>query len=335
MRFGNFQAVHLLWTAVAVAVLYVLTLRGTRKVLQRFAAPELLKEITHGVSYGRLYLKAAFITVSLLLCIVALMRPQWGFHLEEVKRRSSDVLIAIDVSKSMLASDVKPNRLSRAKLAVNGLIKKLKGDRIGLIGFAGKAFLFAPLTVDYNGFLLALNDLSVKSIPVGGTNIAAAIDEAISIYSKNSAKDKSLILITDGEDLEGDVAEAAQRAQEAGVKVYTTGVGTAAGELIQVTDDKGNVGFLKDENGNIVKSRLDESTLEQIALTTGGGYIRATGVDLGLELIYDEKISHTEKSETEERMEKRYNERFQYPLAVALILLTVEAFIGRGRSEKS
>ncbi|MBF0520610.1 MAG: VWA domain-containing protein [Nitrospirae bacterium] len=338
MRFGNYQLVYLLWGVVVVAIFYVLAFKSRKKALTSFATAELLKDITQGLSYRRVYVKAALIIISIFLCIVALMRPQFGFHLEEVKRGGSDVLIAVDVSKSMLAADVKPNRLLRSKLAVEGLLKKLKGDRVGLIGFAGRAFLFAPLTADYNGFLLALNDLSMKSVPVGGTDIASAIDEAIKVYSisgeEKSTKMKSLILITDGEDLEGGTVEAAERAKAAGIKIYAVGIGTAEGELIQITDEKGGVSFLKDESGNIVKSRLDEGTLEKIALATGGAYIKATGADLGLDLIYEEKIASGKNFATEDKMERRYNEKFQYPLAAALLLLMIEALINRGIREK-
>ncbi|MBF0458352.1 MAG: VWA domain-containing protein [Nitrospirae bacterium] len=327
MRFGNLQAVHLLWAAAVTAVFYILAFKAGKKALRRFADAGLLNDLTMGLSLTRQYLKAALIAAAIILCVTALMRPQWGFHLEEVKRRVSDILIAIDTSKSMLATDVKPNRLQRSKFAVNDLIKKLRGDRVGLIGFAGKAFLFSPLTVDYNGFMLALNDLSVNSIPVGGTDIASAIDEAISIYKDNPSKDKSLILITDGEDLAGNALAAAERAKTAGMKIYTVGIGTPEGELIQVADEKGSSQFLKDSEGNMIKSRLDEGTLEKIALTTGGSYVRAGSAELGLGLIYDEQLSHADKKEMDEKMERRYNERFQYPLALALIFIMIEALL--------
>lgn len=327
MRFGNLQAVHLVWAAAVTAVFYILAFRASKRSLNRFAEAGLLNELTIGLSLSRQYFKAALISAAVILCVTALMRPQWGFHLEEVKRRVSDILIAIDTSKSMLATDVKPNRLQRSKFAVNDLIKKLRGDRVGLIGFAGKAFLFSPLTVDYNGFMLALNDLNVNSIPVGGTDIASAIDEAISIYKDNPSKDKSLILITDGEDLAGNALAAAERAKADGMKIYTVGIGTPEGELIQVADEKGSSQFLKDSEGNMIKSRLDEGTLEKIALTTGGSYVRAGSAELGLGLIYDEKLSHADKQEMDEKMERRYNERFQYPLALALIFIMIEALL--------
>ncbi|MCG6551861.1 MAG: VWA domain-containing protein [Candidatus Magnetominusculus sp. LBB02] len=331
MRFGNAQAAYMLWAAVVAAGFYIWALMAGGRSLRRFAEPELVNDITMGLAPKRRLLKAALITAAVLMCAMAMMRPQWGFHLEEVKQRVSDILIAIDTSKSMLAADVKPNRLQRAKFAVADLIKKLKGDRIGLIGFAGKAFLFSPLTVDYNGFMLALGDLGVNSIPVGGTNIASAIDEAINTYKDNPSKDKSLILITDGEDLEGSALQAAQRAKDAGMTIYTVGIGTPEGELIQVRDDKGGVQFLKDSEGNMVKSRLDEGMLEKIAITTGGSYVKAGSAEVGLGLIYEQKLSHSEKKETKEKMERRYNEQFQYPLAAALALIMIEAMLPERR----
>jgi Ca-activated chloride channel family protein len=263
------------------------------------------------------------------------MRPQWGFSWEEVRRSGLDILIAIDTSKSMLAGDIKPNRLERSKLAVKDLIKKLRGDRIGLIAFSGNAFLQCPLTVDYSGFLLSLNELNFNSIPKGGTSISSAIKTAMDSYEGGQKKYKILVIITDGEDHEGNVAEMAEKAKDAGIKIFSIGIGTKEGELISVTDESGNKVFLKDRQGNVVKTRLDETTLQKIALTTGGSYVRATNTEFGLDLIYEEKLSKMEKREIESNMIKRYEERFQIPLAIALVLLCLEPFISeRRRSER-
>jgi len=255
------------------------------------------------------------------------MRPQWGFQWEEVKRKGLDILIAVDTSKSMLAEDVKPNRLSRSKLAVKDLVKKLKGDRIGLIAFSGKAFLQCPLTLDYSGFMLSLDDLGVNTISKGGTSVSSAISEALKSYEGGLNKYKILIIITDGEDHKGQVVDAAKQAKEQGVKIFCVGIGTKEGELIPIVDDQGKNSFLKDKQGNFVKSRLDEPTLQEVALITGGGYVKAAGAEFGLDLIYEEKLSKMEKKDFEGKMMKRYQERFQLFLAVALLIILIESFI--------
>ncbi|MBN1520954.1 MAG: VWA domain-containing protein, partial [Candidatus Aureabacteria bacterium] len=233
----------------------------------------------------------------------------------------------VDTSKSMLAQDVKPNRLERAKLAIKDFIKHLQGDRIGLIAFSGEAFLQCPLTVDYNGFLLSLDSLSVNSITRGGTSISQAIKEAIKSYEGGFKKYKVLIMITDGEDHEGAPLKAAEDAKKEGIKIFCIGIGTPEGELISVEDEKGNKTFLKDSQGNVVKTRLDETTLQKIALATGGSYVRSGATEFGLDMIYDKKLSKMEKRELESKLAKQFEDRFQIPLALAFLLLAGELFI--------
>jgi Ca-activated chloride channel family protein len=190
-----------------------------------------------------------------------------------------DILIVIDTSKSMLTTDVKPNRLERTKLAVKDLVKKLNGDRIGLLAFAGDAFLICPLTVDYGGFLMSLDDINVGTIPRGGTAIGKALENAIKGFDNTPSQYKAIIVLTDGENLEGDPIHWAKEAKQKGIKVFCVGIGTQDGELIQIENDKGEKEFLKDSSGNFVKSRLDESLLQQIALETGGAYVQASGIE--------------------------------------------------------
>ncbi|KJU85697.1 von Willebrand factor type A domain protein [Candidatus Magnetobacterium bavaricum] len=332
MRFETIAAAHTLWLAAALGTFYMVAVRLRSKALAGFGARALLH--TSSVNTRMRHVKTALVIAALVFCTLALMRPQWGFHLEEVRQYSSDILIALDMSKSMLATDIKPNRLQMAKLAIGDFLKRLKGDRVGLIGFAGESFVFSPLTVDYGGFMFALNDLGVNSIPVGGTSIRSAIEEAVNLYAGNPSKDKTLILITDGEDHEGNALEAADKAKAAGVVIYTVGIGTREGELIQVPDESGGKAFVKDAAGGIVKTALDEETLKRISLATGGTYVRAGGADLGLDLIYRDRLSRSEKKGTEEKMKKRYDERFQIPLAVAVLLLAVESILGERRRER-
>jgi len=264
------------------------------------------------------------------LMVVAVAGPRWGFRWEEVHRQGIDLLIAIDTSRSMLASDVKPNRLARAKLAILDLVKRLDGDRVGLVPFAGAAFLECPLTLDYAAFERALHSLDVGIIPRGGTSLARAIDVSLEAFDARQSKHQALLIITDGESHEGDVEEAAARANERGIKIYTVGIGTAEGELIPLQAN-GTRGFLKDRSGNVVKTRLDEDTLKTIALATGGAYVRGLGPDLGLDQVFDEHISQMEERQLSTSLEKRYEQRFQIPLAAAVALLILELLIGEGR----
>jgi len=334
IRFAQSNLVYLLWIIPILIIFYIWSFRKHRKTLQRFAEKTLLNELTLSLNMRKRRLKTALIIIALLLALFSLVRPQWGFHWEKVKRKGIDILIAIDTSKSMLADDVKPNRLERSKLAVKDMVKKLNGDRIGLIAFAGDAFLQCPLTVDYSGFMLSLDSLSTDTIPKGGTSISAAIREAIKVYEKEQKKYKILVLITDGEDHEGDPVKAAEEAKKEGVKIFCIGIGTKEGELIPIANKNGGRVFLKDKAGNAVKTRLDESTLQKIALDTGGCYVRSSGADFGLDLIYEKKLTKIEKKEFKDKMMRRFEERFQIPLAICLLLLLLEPFISERKKKK-
>ncbi len=318
----------------AVCALVIVLWRGRvrrRRRAEGFAERPLVKEVALGVSEHRRFWRDVLLAGVFVFGIVALMRPQWGFSWQRVKRQAIDILVGLDTSKSMLTRDVKPNRLLRTKLAVRDLLKKLKGDRIGLMVFAGDAFLVCPLTVDYSGFALTLNDVDTSSVPKGGTNIARAIEVGLKKLAGTDKKHKVMILVTDGDNLQGDPLVLAAKAKEQGVKIYTIGIGTAEGELIQVGggDGQGPPEFLKDAEGNFVKSRLNERLLQQIALTTGGVYVRASGAEFGLDLIYERELASMQRREIESKMEKKYYERFQIPLAVALMLLAAETWLGR------
>lgn len=327
MRFAQSYYTFGFWIVLGLALFFIWALRSKKRAMRKFAEDKLLDEIAASVNFKRQTMKSLGIIVVLILSVLALMRPQWGFQWQEVKRKGLDILIAIDVSKSMLATDVKPNRLERSKLAVKDLLKKLKGDRVGLIAFAGSAFLQCPLTVDYDGFLLALNDLSTDTIPRAGTSISSAIKKAIFSYEGGQKKYRVLVIITDGEDHEGNPIKLTQAAKKEGIKIFCIGIGTVEGELIQLIDETGKRIFLKDRQGNVVKSRLNEGVLQKIALTCGGIYVRSSGAEFGLDYIYEEKLTPLEKREIKAQMSKFYHERFQIPLALALVLLIIEPFI--------
>ena len=334
MVFGARYLMGLMWLVPLLILFYVWASRVRRRKLEKFASAPLLKEETLSYSPALRKLKNTIIVIAVFLMVVSLTRPQWGFRWQEVTKKGLDILIALDVSKSMLAKDVLPSRLERSKLAIRDLVRKLSGDRVGLIAFSGTAFLECPLTIDYSAFLLSLDDTTVNSIPIGGTSLARAIGTALASYEGGEQKYKVLVIITDGEDHEGSVEKAVAKARSDGIKIFCVGIGTAEGDLIPLEEAVGQKEFLKDREGNIVKSRLDEELLQKIALDTGGGYVRATGIQSGLDIIYDRWLSKMEKRELKSELEKSYFERFQMPLAAAFLLLLIEPLIGDRRRTK-
>lgn len=331
MRFAGIQAAYLFWLIIALVGFFFWANARRKKALETFADKNLLAGLIASFDLRKHRLKQVMVIASLSLMVFALMRPQWGSKWQEIKRKGLDILVAVDASKSMLAEDIKPSRLERTKLALADFVKRLKGDRIGLIAFAGSAFVQCPLTVDYSGFLLSAESLDTNTIPKGGTSISAAIRQAMESYEGGLKKYKVLIIITDGEDHEGDSVKVAELAQKEGIKIFCIGIGTNEGELIPVNDESGNKVFLKDRNGAVVKSRLDEIMLQKVALATGGSYVRASAREFGLDLIYKEKLSEMEKRELESKMAKQYEERFQIPLAMAFLILAMEFLISDRR----
>ncbi len=335
MRFVYPEFLYSLWGLIILIALLSLARHRREKYCQRFADMKFIPELSGTLSLSRHSFKHALVVLVFALSLIALARPQWGFEIREIKRQGLDIIIVLDTSRSMLTDDVKPNRLERAKLAVKDFIKQLKGDRIGLIAFAGDAFLVCPLTVDYGGFLLSLDDLDVDSMPRGGTNIAQALREATKEYDNTPSKYKAVILITDGENLEEDPSPQIEEARRQNIKIYCVGIGTREGELIKDTDVFGERKFVKDEDGNIVKSSLNEALLQNIALKTGGVYVRASGAQFGLDVIYEQQLSKLEKRDLEGQMAKDYFERFQIPLSLAVLFLLWEFFIPFRKEKKN
>ena len=334
MIFGNFKAIYLLVLIIPLLIFYVIGLRRNKKIIENFAQKELLKELVSEVDKRKRAIKMILYSGVIIFCILSLMRPQGVFHTEEFKRSRIAIIVAIDTSKSMLTEDVKPNRLELSKTLIKDFVGKLNDDRIGLVAFAGNAFLVCPLTVDYNAFLLSLDSLDVTAMPRGGTSISNAILEAVKGFKMSQENSKIIILISDGEEHEGDVIKVANEAQKGGIKILSIGVGTAEGDIIPMTDENGQRGFLKDRQGNIVKSRLTEDILEKIALNTGGEYLRVTEAVSVLDNIYNEKLSNIEKREIKSRMKKHYKEQFQIPLVIALLLLMTEFLISERKKKK-
>lgn len=323
------QFAHSIWLLAGGAACGILALsfyffqKKSTAALQEFASGRLLEKLTQGVSPGKRMIKRVILVLAVAAIFIALARPQMGFQWKEIKRKGIDILVAVDTSKSMLAEDVKPNRLERSKFGIMDFVSKLEGDRVGLLPFAGTAFLMCPLTLDYNAFGNSLEALDTGIIPQGGTDLASAIYEAETAF-QNDANHKILVMVTDGEDLEGEALAAATEAKSRGLTIFTVGVGTPSGELIPLMSGRKNGAFVKDETGQPVKSRLDETMLQKIAEATGGRYEPLGQQAEGLEAIYREKLSLVPKQDLSERMQRVPIERFQWPLMLALILLLAE-----------
>jgi Ca-activated chloride channel family protein len=302
--------------------------------LAKFASASLIAQLTASVSPARRQFKRGLVIAGVACVAIALARPLVGFRWEEAKRNGLDVMFAVDTSKSMLAQDVKPDRLTRAKMAVEDLLGKMDGDRVGLVAFAGNSFLQCPLTLDYDAFRQSLDALDTKIIPRGGTDLAAAIHETEAALEGNGNNERILVLLTDGEDLEGNALDAARAAAKSGLKIFTVGVGSASGELIPAIDETGGTQFTKDASGQFVKSRLDESMLKQIAEATGAMYQPLGQQAQGLEEIYTQGLAQFTRRELASRMQKVGIERFQWPLALGLFFLVLEPLIGLRRTKR-
>jgi Ca-activated chloride channel family protein len=326
MSFGD--PINLWWLAVmpTLVVFLVWAYRARRNALERFVQAPLAEKLA-AVSLVTRRWRAVLMVAGITFATVAMARPRWGFEWHEVKHRGVDIFVLLDVSKSMLTEDVRPNRLTQAKFAVEDLLTKFRGDRIGLIAFAGAAFVQCPLTVDYDAFRLTLRETAPNIIPRGGTAIGPAIRTALKAFEAGEGRDRAIVLITDGEQTEDDALVAADEAAKAGVHIYAIGVGTIDGELIPVREEGRPMEFLKDAEGKVVKSRLDEEALKQLALKTQGIYVRSAAGDFGIDTIFEKGIAQLKQTEFEARLQRRFFERFQWPLGIALALLALEAFV--------
>jgi Ca-activated chloride channel family protein len=329
----RFEHPQILWLLVvlppAVAAFFWWASRQRQKLLEQFIQARLLSALTVGISPTRQKIRFGCLVFAVALLVVTLARPQHGFDLQEVEQRGLDIVVAVDTSKSMLATDITPNRLARAKLAALELMQKAGTDRMGLVAFAGDAFLECPLTIDNTAFQQCVQALDVNSIPQGGTAIATAINTALTAFKENNHYEV-LVLFTDGEDNDTGALEAAQNAAKAGLRIFTIGIGTAAGDLLRVTEANGNSDYVRDEQGNVVKSHLNEALLQQIAGATGGFYLPLRGANT-IDTLYERGLAPLPKSEGRERLVRRYHEQFHWPLALAMLLLLAEMFLPERR----
>jgi Ca-activated chloride channel homolog len=326
----SFGAPQWLWGLLLIPLLIALFIRSEQrglKQLQEFVSARLLPQLAGTVNRLRRIIRFALQLLGLALAIVSLAQPRWGYAFEDVKRKGLDLLIAVDTSRSMLSNDVQPNRLDRVKLAIQDLITQLQGDRVGLIAFAGRAFLQAPLTIDYDAVVEALNDLDTKTIPEGGTNISSAITLATQSFGKSAMGNRALVIFTDGEELSGDALKTAKEAADAGVRIFTVGVGTPQGSLIPVTGDDGETSFVKDSSGQVVKSKLDDKRLREIAQATGGFYLHLENGLRTMQQIQNEGLTKMQAAEMDVRLSRRPIERYEWPLGAALIALALSILI--------
>ena len=299
-----------------------------RRRLRKFGDEDLVKGLMPSWSRSKIWVRAVLYSLAFISFVIGLSRPQIGAKLKEYKAKGAEIMIALDVSNSMLAQDYSPNRLERAKLAISRITDKLQGDRIGLIIFAGSSFVQLPITSDYVSAKMFLSSITTESVPIQGTAIGDAITTSLKSFSAQSEHSRAIIVITDGENHEDDAVAAATQAAEAGAKVYTIGVGSAEGQPIPMAG-----GLLKDKEGNIVVTKLDEDTLKEIAKAGGGAYVRAGNDEFGLTPIIED-IRKMQDEEFNSVMFEEYDEQFMYFLGAAFVLFVLEMLIGERRSRR-
>ena len=322
MTFFRTEMLFFIWAMPVLFLVVVYGMRRRREIMRCFSSAHGLDVIAPDSVGGRRWVKTSLLMGTVLFTAVALAGPKYGYRWQEIRQQGVDIIIALDCSRSMTAADIQPSRLERAKREVFDLLAMLQGDRVGLVAFAGTAFLQCPLTLDYDAFNLFLNSLSPEYLPVGGTDITGALATALDSFDPKSASDKAVILITDGENTgDGEPLKAAETLKEKKIKLFCIGVGGSDGVPIPEPDG----GFKKDRSGQIVLSRLDENTLKKMAVVTGGTYVRSVAGDLDLDAIYTNEIRRTMEAETVSSGRKQvWEDRFQWPLALALLCLVAE-----------
>jgi len=325
-RFANIGYLNWLYILPLLIITWVIMRYRKQRIIRKLGEDRLLSVLMPEVSVVRPVMRFILLVLALLFIILGLARPQFGTKLKEVKREGVELVIALDVSNSMLAEDIRPNRLERARMAIAKLVEKLENDRIALIVFAGDAFVQVPMTQDYATVKMFLSTVNTNIVPRQGTAIAAAIDMAMKSFNFENNLEKSLIIITDGENHEDNPVESAKVASEKGVKIHAIGMGSPDGAPIPSPERYGSRLFRKDDQGGVIITRLDENILKQIANSTGGMYVRATNSDLGLQAIYKE-IGKMEKKEMEVKVRAEYDDQFQYFFSVALFFLILEFVI--------
>ncbi len=327
MKFGSHEILNALWLLLPLFFFLRWAWKKRLQALTRFGNIELVERLMAGVSRQKQKAKLWLIFFVFAFSLFALSRPLWGQKEQLLISQGHDIIVALDVSRSMLAEDIKPSRLERAKHEISALIDRLQGNRIGVVIFAGEAFVQCPLTLDYAAAKILLSEVEVGSVPVPGTAISKAIDKSLESFPPGERESRVLILITDGEDTVGEPKESAEEAEKEGILIYAIGIGDPLGVPIPIRDESGSLKeYVKDKAGNVVTSKLDEDTLRSICLTTGGAYYPVRADSFELDAIYD----HMQERREQRLMEERFisqEERFQYFLFPALVFLLIEMLL--------
>lgn len=331
-RFGNPDFLYFLLLIPVFAVLFVLNTVRKKRALRKLGNTSLVSRLIPEMSASRPIIKFILQMLAYSACIIVLARPQFGSRIQNVKKEGVEVIIALDVSNSMMAEDIQPNRLTRAKQAISRLVDNLQDDRIGLIVFAGDAYTQIPVTTDYVSAKMFLSTIGPDMVPKQGTAIGAAIDLGVRSFSPGEGKSKALVIITDGENHEDDPVKSAEEAAKKGIVIHTIGIGSADGVPVPINTG-GRRDFLKDPDGNTVISKLDEETLKKIAITGNGNYVRASNTNIGLDEIFND-IRKMKTEEMESSMFTDYNDQFQVFAALALLLLIVDFIIMERKNRK-
>ena len=328
IHFAYAQYLLLIFLIPVFFIVQAVLLRIRRNRIRKFGDEKLVSQMMPSYSKSKVWVRLVLFSTGFFFFVIGLSRPQIGARLKEQEIKGAEIIIAIDVSNSMLAEDYSPNRLERAKLAVSRLVDKLRDDRIGLVIFAGTSFVQLPVTTDYVSAKMFLNSIDTGSIPIQGTALGDAITTCIRSFSAQSDKSRAIILITDGENHEDDPVAAAKQAAEMGIKVFTIGVGSPEGKPIPMNGE-----LLKDKDGEIVVSRLDEAVLQEIAAEGNGAYVRAANSEFGLNPIIDD-LRKLEDEKYSSVVFEEYDEQFMYFLAIALVFLVLEMLVGDRRSKR-
>ncbi|TFG88962.1 MAG: VWA domain-containing protein [Candidatus Atribacteria bacterium] len=331
-RFANPEYLYLLLLLPVVIILFIINQIRRKNSLKKLGESVLIDRLIPEISKARPVLKFIFLLIALSAAIIMIARPQFGSRLEEVKKQGVEVIIALDVSNSMLAEDIQPNRLIRAKQAISKLVDNLENDKIGLIVFAGDAYTQIPITTDYISAKMFLSTINPDMVPKQGTAIGAAINLAERSFSPGEGKSKALIIITDGENHEDDPVAEAEKAAKTGIIIHTIGIGSSEGVPVPVSIG-GRRDYLKDPDGATVITRLDEEILKKIAVSAGGNYVRASSSSIGLDEIFSD-IRKMKKDEHESTMYTEDNDQFQIFAAIALFFLILEIIIMERKNRK-
>jgi len=331
-RFANPDYLYLLLLLPVAVLLFIIELIRKNKALNRLGDKKLIGKLVPELSRVRTLIKFSLQVIVILSVIIMLARPQFGSKIEDIKKQGVEVIIALDVSNSMLAEDIQPDRLTRAKQAIYRLVDDLDNDKIGLIVFAGDAYTQIPVTTDYVSAKMFLSTINPNMVPKQGTAIGAAINLGVRSFSPGEGKSKAMIIITDGENHEDNPISAAEEASKAGIVIHTIGIGSTEGVPIQVSIN-GKKDYLKDAEGNTVITKLDEDILKKIAIAANGNYVRASNSNIGLDEIFSE-IKKMKKQDLESSVYTEYNDQFQIFAVIAIFLLLADFLIMERKNRK-